>query len=222
MAEREIVITEKDYPSNSHIQKRSEASTLNRKLERKNEKKVKTIAQAKKVKKPVGKRIVEEMTGDDTESVLSYILYDVLIPAAKNTISEMVSGGIQMLLFGESNKDSRIVKDRGRSYVSYQKYYDRDDREDRRASRDRRGRSRYEFDDIAFDSRAEAEEVLSYLIDCLEDYDVVSVSDFYDIVGMTSEYTDAKWGWYNLSRAAVVRSRRGHYYIQLPHPMALD
>lgn len=221
MAEREIVITEKDYPSNSHIHKRSEASTLNRTLEHKSKKKVKTIAQAKKVKKPVGKRIVEEMTGDDTESVLSYILYDVLIPAAKNTISEMVSGGIQMLLFGESNKDSRIRNDRGRSYVSYQKYYDRDDR-DRRDRRHDRARSRYDFEDIAFDTRAEAEDVLSYLLDCLEEYDLVSVSDFYDIVGMTSEYTDAKWGWYNLSRAGVMKSRHGYFYLQLPRPMALE
>lgn len=208
MAERDMVIHGEDFPGNSH-----------RDRNEKTEKKVKVVHKAKVSKKPVGKRAAEAIVSEDTGNVMQYILYDVLIPAFKNTLSDIVSGGIQMLLFGSSSeRDSRIRRDRDRSYVSYSKYYDRDDRRETRPLR-----SRYrDFDSIGFDTRDEAEEVLSYLIDYLDQYDYVSVGDFFDIVGMTSEYTDQKWGWYNLNRAVVKRHRRGYYYVMLPHPQALD
>lgn len=170
-----------------------------------------------KRKKSFLDKFSETFFGDDTKSVGSYIVWDVLLPAAKNTISEMVSTGIEMLLFGEARGD-RTRRDKGRSYVSYSSIYGRGRSERQEPLRNR---ARHKFDDIIIESRGEAEEVLSGLVELIENYDVASVADFYDLVGATSDYSDNKYGWDNLSRASVTRVREG-YILVLPKPLALD
>lgn len=200
-----------EYPSNSHKNKEQKEET------KKVEKVVKgTVVQRKK---SLGKRIIETFVGEDVNSVTSYLIHDVLVPAAKSTISDMVQGGIEMLLFGEK-KGSRTQRDRGRSYVSYNNYSSRDRRDDRREFSNR-DRARHNFDDIVLSSRGEAEEVLSHLVDLTIDYGQASVSDLYDLVGITGNFTDNKYGWFDLSSASVSRSRDG-YLLNLPKPKLLD
>ena len=55
----------------------------------------------------------------------------------------------------------------------------------------------------------------------MDEYRLVTVSDFYDLVGESGEYTDAKYGWQNIRNARVVRGRQG-YYIELPKPIPID
>lgn len=205
-------IIQMDFPSNSH--KRKEET-------KKPEKKVEKVTSGKvvKQKKTLGKKFTETFLGDNIESVSSYIIYDVIIPAAKNMISDTVSNGIEMLLFGQT-RGSRTRRDRGKSYVSYSNYYkDRDRDRDRQVSQ--RNRARHNFDDIILESRGEAEEVLSYLVDLTEDYGMASVADLYDLVGVTSNFTDNKYGWDNLSSGRVVPVRGG-YLLELPRPIVLD
>lgn len=162
--------------------------------------------------------------GDDAKSVGQYIVWDVLIPAAKDTIVDMVKTGVEMLVFGEGRSD-RIRRDRGRSIVTrYDAMYrgrDRDRDSDRRDRGMSRNRARHKFDDIIIPSRGEAEEVLSSLVDMISQYDAVTISEFYDLVGITGDYTDQKWGWYNLADAYVDRVREG-WVIVFPKPEVLD
>mgnify|MGYP001344743173 FL=1 len=205
-------IIQMDFPSNSH--KRKEET-------KKPEKKVEKVTSGKvvKQKKTLGKKFAETFLGDNIESVSSYIIYDIIIPAAKNMISDTVSNGIEMLLFGQT-RGSRTRRDRGKSYVSYSNYYkDRDRYRDRQISQ--RNRARHNFDDIILESRGEAEEVLSHLVDLTEDYGMASVADLYDLVGVTSNFTDNKYGWDNLSSGRVVPVRGG-YLLELPRPIVLD
>ena len=139
-----------DFPSNTH---KSKEET------KKQEKKVEKVTSGKvvKQKKTLGKKFAETFLGDNIESVSSYIIYDIIIPAAKNMISDTVSNGIEMLLFGQTS-GSRTRRDRGKSYVSYSNYYkDRDRYRDRQISQ--RNRAGHNFDDIILESRGEAEEV---------------------------------------------------------------
>lgn len=64
-------------------------------------------------------------------------------------------------------------------------------------------------------SRDEAELVIERLSDILENYDVASVADLYDLVGLPTTYIDNKWGWTNLAYANVRQVREG-YLIDLP------
>ena len=73
----------------------------------------------KKQKRGFGKKVAETLCEDDTKSVGSYIVYDVLIPAAKDMLSDMVGGGIDMLLFGgEGRSRRRSSRGSGRGALS--------------------------------------------------------------------------------------------------------
>lgn len=212
MAEREIITVE-DFPSNSH--KSKEEVKVTEKI---------VTGEVVRKKKPLGKRVAETFLEDDTKSVGQHILYDVLIPAAKSTISEVITSGIQMLLYGGEGKsssyDSRsTMRDRDRTYVSYNNIYG--DRYKKGYVIDERNMSTHNFDDIYFNSKTEAIDVLSNLITIIEDYGQASVEDFYDLVGVSSKYTDSRWGWTDLRNAYIEKSRYG-WFIKFPRTMVLS
>jgi len=177
----------------------------------------------KKQKRGLGKKVADVILEDDTKSVGNYVVYDVLVPAAKSMLSDMITGAVEMFLFGEK-RGSRTRREGGRSYTSYGSYYrssdrDRDFRREREISRS--GRARHDFDELILETRGEAEEVLSHLVDLVEDYGMATVADLYDLVGITSNYTDDKYGWTNLHTASVSRVRGG-YLISLPRTKVID
>ena len=200
------------FPTNSHKSR----------MEKEEPKKVVTkviSGNAVKKKKTFWRKMTDTLFGEDVESVSSYIVHDVLIPAAKNTLSDIVTGGIEMLLFGDRQTSRTRRDNRNRSYVSYSNYYKNDRRDERQSAP--RGRSRHSFDDVILVSRGEAEEVLNNLVDLVTDYGMASVADLYDLVGIPTNYTDNKYGWTNLSSARPVRVRDG-YLLDLPRPLPLD
>ena len=213
MAEHKLVRdTDDEFPSNSNRKKELTAPIK--------EKNITPVVSGKVIKKQRSfeQKLSETFFGDDARSVGDYILHDVLIPAMKSTLSDMVGGGIEMLLFGErkSSSRSRLFRDRDRSYVPYNKLSRRDDLEDRRYI-SKSARSRHDFDDIILETRGEAEDVLSHLVDLIEDYGVASVGDYYDLLGIESAFTDNKYGWTNVADGYIDRTRDG-YCIRLPRP----
>ena len=196
-------------PSNSHKTR----------IEKKEEKKVEKVVKGTVIirKKSWTKRFMESFIGNDINSVGGYILYDVLIPAAKSTIADMVKGGIEMLMYPD-RKGSNMSRDRGRSFVSYNNYSS--NRQDDRREFSNRDRARHNFDEIAFKSRGDAAEVISRLVEQIIEYGQATVADLYDLVGITGEFTDNKYGWIDLRSASVSRARDG-YLLILPKPILL-
>ena len=208
-----------NYPSNAY---KSREQKENPKKEE--PKKVGKIIKGTVVqrKKSLGKRFLENFIADDMGNIVGYIIHDVLIPAAKSTLEDMVKGGIEILLHGEQ-KGSRTRRDGGRSYVNYSGYSSprRDDRDRDRRDMSQRSRARHDFGDLIFPSRGEAETVLSDLVDLTIDYGQATVANLYDFCGITENFTDNKWGWTDLSSASVSRARDG-YLLNLPRPILLD
>lgn len=215
-----VDLPEKDaYPGNSN---RERAAASRKQEEPKKE--IKQVAKASKRKKSMTKKFKEAFIGDDTDnqSVADYILYDVLVPAAKNTINDMVTGGIEMLLFGERRGGSHMRRDRGRSYVNYSGYSTRrDEPRERQTSVRRSGRDRVFNDDIVLPTRGEAEQVIDSLIDIVDQYGSASIADLYSLVGIDSDFTDNNYGWTNLATASVSRIRDG-YTLNLPRAYPID
>lgn len=143
---------------------------------------------------------------EDVSNVKTYIFLDVLVPAIKKAVSDIVKDGIDMMLYGDKRSSSRGSS----SYVSYRSYSDNTSRNSRRSIR-----ASYDFDDVVFDTRGEADEVLSSMDELMDTYGVVSVADMYDLCGMTCNYTDNKYGWKSLARADILSVRDG-YMIKLP------
>ena len=163
-------------------------------------------------KKSEVRKLTDIFVSEDVSKVKSYILMDVLVPAIKKAISDIVTNGIDMMLYGESRDRKKTVGD----YVSYRNYSDR--RDDRR---DTRARTSFDYDDIIFSTRADAEAVREQMDDMIDRYGVVTVADLYDSVQLTAPYTANKYGWTNIRTADIVRIRDG-YVIKLPRAMPID
>ena len=177
---------------------------------------------ARKRKKPLGKRFVETFTAEETSNVGSYLFFDVFVPGVKNIVFDLVRDGFERVLWGESShRSSRRRSASG--YTSYNTMYrerERDRNPDyRNETRDisKRGRATHDFGEILIENRGEAEEVIDRLIDLVDKFGLATVSDLYELVGMTPNYTDQKWGWTDL-RVASVQPVRGGYLLDLPRP----
>ena len=149
---------------------------------------------------------------EDVSSVKSYILFDVIVPLIKKALSDTLDavlypGG------GDRNKTSTASK------VSYRNYYDREN--ERRDYIPAKTKSGYNYDDIILDNRGEAEDVLLRMDELISTYGLVSVADLYDLVGVTGNYTDNKYGWTDIRSASVIRVRDG-YMLKLPKALPLN
>lgn len=211
-----------EFPSNSRSRRT--------RPEKQETKKVERVVEGEVVrrKKPLGRRMSETFVGGDARNVWGFVAFDILIPAAKDMVADAVSQGFERMLFGETRGTHR----RGRSshssgYIDYRSRYDprnrRDEPRDRdsRQSLSRRARANFEFDEIILSTRVEADEVIERLYDLVEKYETATVADLYDMVGVTSSYTDDKYGWTDMQGARVVRAGRG-YLLDLPRPEPLD
>lgn len=207
-----------EFPSNSQ-----RARTRDKKVEEPKKVERVTTNEVVRRKKSLGKRVSETFVG-----ALGFVSLDVLIPAAKDAVADAVSQGIEQMLFGEVRSRSRSGG-RGRSsngYVSYNRYAPssalvrrEDPRE--RPSMSRRARSTHDFDEIILATRVEAEEVIDRLFDLVSRYESAAVSDLYEMVGISGNFTDEKWGWHDIRGAGVTRVRNG-YLLDLPRPEPLD
>ena len=198
-----------DYKPNSHRFKEEQKTDVkdeSKKLE-------KVVNGSVKVRKK--SHLKEALISEDASNIKSYIVMDVLIPAIKKAISDIVKNGIEMLLYGDSGRRNGQLSPS--SSVSYRDYYDRRDDRYRPNPSLRQGRS---IDDLVIESRGEAEEVLTRMDELLETYKMVTVADFYDLVGVTCDYTDNNYGWTSLRSAEVVRVRDG-YIIKLPRALPI-
>jgi len=201
-----------EYKPNSHKYKEDQKRST---LEKKKVEKV-IAGTVKSKKKSEIRKFTDVFISEDIDNVKSYILLDVLIPAIKKAISDIVTNGIDMILYGETGKTKSYST---ASKVSYRSYYDgRNGRIDYSSIRTKIG---YNYDDIIFDNRGEAEDVLSRMDELISTYGLVSVADLYDLVGITGNYTDNKYGWTNIRSASVIRVRDG-YMLKLPKALPLD
>lgn len=186
----------------------------NSKFERKKIEQV-TSKPITKKKQNFGTKAVAAFIGEDIHNVGEYLLYDVAIPAAKNLVSDMVSQGIERILFGESAPRGRSGSSGSRvSYGSYSRPGMAPGNSRPASSRNRRY---HDFSDIELESRDEALLVLDRLADLIEEYGLATVADLYDLCGISTEYTDENWGWTSARNMSVIRSRHG-YMLQLPRP----
>ena len=196
-----------DYKPNSHRSKEEQNLP---------EKKIEPVVKGKvTTKKNNVRKLTNTFVTEDIQNVKSYVLMDVLVPAIKKAISDIVTNGIDMLLYGETGRSRRKTN---ASVVSYRNYYDSRREERYSSSRTRTG---YSYDDVVLETRGEAEDVLARMDELIDTYGVVSVADLYDLVGISCNYTDNKYGWTNLRNAEPVRVRDG-YMLKLPKALPID
>jgi hypothetical protein len=84
---------------------------------------------------------------------------------------------------------------------------------------------RYHVENICFKSRADAVTVLDALRNQAERCPSVTVSDYYDLAGFPSQFTDQHWGWRpkTIEHDAYISQLVGsnEFAISLPQPVSL-
>lgn len=168
------------------------------------------------VKQKKGSKIAKAFFGDEEEihEIKDRVLFDTIIPTIKDIFLDSLATllGVNRSRFSSSGR--RVTADR----VSYGRYYE-DSKSSSRPSV--RTVTAFNTDDVVFDQNGDAEYVLDRMFEMLERYGVVRVTDFYDLAGVSVDYTASKYGWNSLKNTRVVRTRDG-YVVDLPRAMPID
>ena len=138
-----------DYPSNSHKSKKKEIKEIQKVVS----------GEVKTKKQSELKKFASIFVPDDVDDVKTYILTEQVLPTARDLIFDI----IKTIIYGGDSRDYRRA---GSSRTPYERYYY--DRNARKTSYAKR--NTYDYDDIVFRSRGDAEEVLETIDDLMERY----------------------------------------------------
>jgi hypothetical protein len=174
-------------------------------------------------KKPnVFKRAARGMVADDVTNVGDFVVTDVLIPAVRNLMYDIISQGTHRVLFGTARGRRTGLNIGSAGPVSSLKTaYNRVTNEpDPVRSISREDRAQHNFDELILETHSDAMGVLESLFARVERYGSASVADLYDYMGVTGGFTDQRYGWTKLDGADVRQTRRG-FILDLPRPTVL-
>lgn len=171
-------------------------------------------------KKSNGQKFIDSI-GEDARSIGDYVAKDILIPTFKDMLWSIVTNSLEMLIYPDSEDRPSHNRGKKKGYVSYNKMYDRNPRNRVPERHTAKPKNRYSVEELEFETRSDADEVLSILEDHIREYDQVSVGDYYQACDVTPEWSDYNYGWYSLSNARVERSR-GAWIIIFPKAVSLN
>ncbi len=163
------------------------------------------------VKKSSAQEFKELFFPETPNAVGDYIFKDIVVPAIKNLVIDIVSDGVNMLLTGKTGRAGYS----GASNVSYQKYY-KGTETVRTTVRDDNF-----LGDVVVYSYEDAKEVLSRLNETIQQFGSASVGDLYALIGKTCPHTALKYGWKDIRMATVVKVREG-YLLKMPKAIPID
>ena len=211
MSERKMPSVE-DYPSNADSKKEVARPVLHGKV---------------KHKASIWKQAKDEFLNEDIDHMGDDLVHDILFPALKNLVNDLLHGAIDAAFNTDSGGRSRRSSNRRGSWISYDRYYDDDDRR-RRRRRDRdddydRRRVVLDCSEYKFEYRDDADYVFEMMCDRLEQYGEVTVAYFFDKVGETipGAWSGEDWGWTNFAGVKIRGSQRNGWYIDLPRAKEL-
>lgn len=199
-----------DFPSNS---KSSQG---------KDEKKIESVVKNRVStrKKPLGKRFMETFIAGNPKQVAEYVFFEVMLPAAKDMISDAFSQAVDKYLYPDGRSPSRRGSRPGLGgFVSYNRFSQPSSplrrEEERRPSRSSHGV--HNFEEIVLETRPEAEAVTDGLFEIVSKYGQTSVADLCELVGITADPVAHKWGWTDLQGMGIRRISNG-YLLDMPKP----
>ena len=202
-----------DYQANSDKSKQAAQKPPEKKL-------VKVTTGDVAVKpKSLGSRFKNVFFGGDFNTAAEYVGTEVLLPAIRNLVVDVVNKGIDQLVYGRTGM-RRPPRPSYSPRVQYNNPVNRGIGITRAYLPDQRPIDRWQRgtkvgDDVIVASREDADAVVENLTAAVEQYEVVSLADLHDLLGLPSPHTDNKWGWTNLA-AVEVRQVRDGWQISFP------
>ena len=203
------------YPPNSNKyreeQKQKQAAPTDKQIQ-------KVAKNATKIKTNEARKFADIFISEDISNVKSYIFMDVIVPAVKKAIYDVVTNGIDMFLYGGSGKGKSSSNS---SKVSYRNFYERKDGGGYRSSDNNTSRNTLDYESIVFETRGEAEAAKQQLYDLIERYGMATVGDLYEMANQIPPYTAQSYCWAELHNVETQRVRDG-YILKLPKARPID
>jgi hypothetical protein len=208
-----------DYQGNSRKSKEEKEAPPKKEVE-------KVVVNEVVVKrKGVGAKFRDIFVEADFRSVTNYIIYEVLVPAAKNTITDVASKGIERLMYGESairrrdiGASSRVTYSTPVRRTEYANYRDRETNPPRGrvpASNRVLHAQKPPGEELIIATREEALHILERMNDIIDSYEVASVADLKSLAGLETTFVDNNWGWIYLGDVPIQQIREG-FLLSLP------
>lgn len=151
------------------------------------------------------------LVSEDASSVKSYLLSDVLVPNIKRLIQELVTSGINQLLYGNDYKPSKSSTSTSR--VSYNNFSNQTVNQPKRLKGN-------DIIEIEVDTYTDSQNVIYQLQALVDQYNQATIADLYDLVGIDGDFTDNNYGWKDLTRVSVISYGR-KFIIRMPRFIAL-
>lgn len=182
--------------------------------------------------KSLGEKVAETFIAEDVESVGTYVVKDVIIPAIKDVLFNSITESLSMIIFGRESGGS--ARRGSRPYNSMYKGASYNSS----TSRSSAASNIKDVAQITFNSRRLAQLVLNEMQIVMEsEYAAVSISDYVDIVERVLREEgedlsgfkpsrnwayDNKFGWTDLSGVRPQLTRDGRYALSLPKATRLE
>lgn len=211
MDENKVAFTVPAYPSNTDKTVKPTASGTKNITPVQNAGKLVTPAE-----KSLGRQIFDEIFVNSAKDVGNYVLHDVLIPYFKDTVYNIIMGGLNAFFYNGK-------KSVGRAFSAGQKAFNANATADVGISTAIGPDRRFDFVNVAFPTKDDADDALEKMQDILDEYPTVSVANFYSIAGVKNDnYMANDWGWRRgaLESATVGLTPNG-YVITFPKVRAL-
>lgn len=177
-------------------------------------------------------KLAKSFLPNDLSKVGHTIVYDMLIPAGRDFLVNSLMNAINMVFYsngvGPANRpyntffnSSNVARPGTNSLASFYSWntpsyaanqVPADYNQQVNPSRDYRS--------LHFTSRRDAEGVLTAMFETLATYGKVTVADYYDFAGISTEWTDNKYGWYDL-RGSDIKAINGGFIIILPKAVVI-
>lgn len=218
---RQEVVIKTDYQGNSNRAKESGG-------EKAPEKKIEKVIVGEVVRKKegIGRKFKKLFIKEDLGTVSKYVFVDLMIPAAIGLVLDNCYKGLERMFYGERAVRTRNVIQGGRtSFYAYNNPVQRNNvtseitRRLTPSADPRLGRGRAQ-DSFILSDREDAETVVERLCDIIDQYQVATVQDLYELLGQPSSHIDTKWGWADLSNVKVLAVQEG-FLIDFPQPIPI-
>lgn len=180
-------------------------------------------SKSKPIKKPLGRRLIETFIDEDftREGLRNFIIKEIIVPSIQDALMDSVNGALGMMFgIGIVRKGaSRGSDQKGDKRIRYGGFFNGGNSETapvsksatRTESKRRTDSSRLEVQ--MKDNEADAKRIMAELEELLIDYpeNGVTVCDYYDAFGVSTEPTDNNWGWTDLRGMHLERCPRAFY-----------
>lgn len=187
--------------------------------------KVEKIANVAVRKKGLFERMFTSIIGPDGLSGIgSYLNREIVVPALKDMFVNTLTSGINMAVYKDEVPRSGVYN----RPVSSTKYRYSDIQQPvapPRPAPSRTANMRNEIEYYEIEDRQQAQRVLGELIRLARTYEWAKVADYYDMIGVESEFTHSNWGWLEsdlMNVGFLNAGRDGAVVINLPRPRPVN